>query len=226
MPKQEPAQLPDASEAFRTSAFRAAFEASPVGILMVGLDGKITAANERFREFVGLDADEFGCTIDRMNGAISLWRNTFDEAGQIVGREEIPMEQLGRIPAQTAKQVMIQKFREDERNSLLDEFSKRQGEIVTGTAHRYEGGALIVQIDRAEGIMRRSEQIPGEQFHPGDRVRCLILDVREEGNQVKIFLSRSTSKSGTITACRRSDAGAPGWVRPMTHSSLMNGDCA
>jgi N utilization substance protein A len=86
---------------------------------------------------------------------------------------------------------MIQKFREDERNSLLDEFSKRQGEIVTGTAHRYEGGALIVQIDRAEGIMRRSEQIPGEQFYPGDRVRCLILDVREEGNQVKIFLSRS-----------------------------------
>ena len=55
---------------------------------------------------------------------------------------------------------------------------------------RVEGGALIVQIDRAEGFMPRSEQIPGEQFHNGDRVRCLILDVREQGTQVKIVLSR------------------------------------
>jgi N utilization substance protein A len=98
---------------------------------------------------------------------------------------------MGRIPAQTAKQVMIQRFREDERNSLLDEFAKRQGEVVTGAAQRYEGGALVVQVDRAEGFMPRSEQIPGEQFHPGDRVRCLILDVRDAGNQVKIVLSRS-----------------------------------
>jgi N utilization substance protein A len=148
----------------------------------------ISAARKHFNS---LDAEEFGCTIDRLNGEITLWRNLFDEAGLPIDREVISMERLGRIPAQTAKQVMIQKFREDERNSLLEEFSKRQGEIVTGTAHRYEGGALIVQIDRAEGIMRRSEQIPGEQFHPGDRVRCLILDVREEGSQVKIFLSRS-----------------------------------
>ncbi|MHC5028449.1 MAG: transcription termination factor NusA [Planctomycetota bacterium] len=148
----------------------------------------ISAARKHFNS---LDSEEFGCAIDRLNGELTLWRNHFDEEGTLTQREAISMESLGRIPAQTAKQVMIQKFREDERNSLLDEFSKRQGEIVTGAAHRYEGGALIVQVDRTEGIMRRSEQIPGEQFHPGDRVRCLILDVREEGNQVKIFLSRS-----------------------------------
>jgi len=139
------------------------------------------------KHFNSLDADEFGCEMDRITGQISTWRNLPD--GQ---REMIPMSQLGRIPAQTAKQVMIQRFREDERNSLLDEYSKRQGEIVTGTAHRYEGGALVVQLDgRAEGFMPRSEQIPSEQFHPGDRVRCLILDVREVGSQVKIVLSRS-----------------------------------
>jgi N utilization substance protein A len=86
---------------------------------------------------------------------------------------------------------MIQKFREEERNSLLEEFVKRQGELVTGTAQRYEGGALVVQVDRAEGFMPRSEQIPGEQFQPGDRVRCLILDVRDAGHQVKIVLSRA-----------------------------------
>jgi transcription termination/antitermination protein NusA len=143
----------------------------------------ISAARKHFNS---LDTEEFGCEMDRLSGKISLWRNT--EEGT---KEFIPLEKLGRIPAQTAKQVMIQKFREDERNSLLDEFAKRQGELVTGVAQRYEGGALVVQIDRAEGFMPRSEQIPGEQFQPGDRVRCLILDVRDAINQVKIVLSRS-----------------------------------
>ncbi len=142
----------------------------------------ISAARKHFNS---LDSEAFGCHIDRTNGQITIWRNADDDS-----REEIELETLGRIPAQTAKQVMIQKFREDERQSLLEEFSKRQGEIVTGIAHRYEGGALVVQIDRAEGFMPRSEQIPGEQFHPGDRVRCLILDVRDVGSQVKIVLSR------------------------------------
>ena len=143
----------------------------------------ISAARKHFNS---LDAEEFGCSMDRVTGEIKMWRNLEDGS-----REDVPMETLGRIPAQTAKQVMIQRFREDERSSLLEEFSKRRGEIVTGTAHRYEGGALVVQVDRAEGFMPRSEQIPGEQFHPGDRVRCLILDVRDAGSQVKIVLSRS-----------------------------------
>jgi N utilization substance protein A len=143
----------------------------------------ISAARKHFNS---LDTEEFGCEMDRLTGRISLWRNIPEG-----GREEIPLERLGRIPAQTAKQVMIQRFREDERNSLLEEFAKRQGELVTGVAQRYEGGALIVQIERAEGFMPRSEQIPGEQFQPGDRVRCLILDVRDAVNQVKIVLSRS-----------------------------------
>ncbi|MCI0676881.1 MAG: transcription termination factor NusA [Phycisphaerales bacterium] len=138
------------------------------------------------KHFNSLDNDEFGCEVDKLNGRITVWRNLPDGTTQ-----DIPLEQLGRIPAQTAKQVMIQKFREDERTSLLEEFSKRQGEIVTGTAQRYEGGALVVQVDRAEGFMPRSEQIPGEQFHPGDRVRCMILDVRDSGSQIKIVLSRS-----------------------------------
>lgn len=149
----------------------------------------ISAARKHFNS---LDAEEFGCSMDRLTGQITLWRNHApDVEGGEPTQEVIPMEKLGRIPAQTAKQVMIQKFREDERNSLMDEFLKRRGEIVTGVAHRYEGGALVVQVDRAEGFMPRSEQIPSEQFQPGDRVRCLILDVRDAGSQVKIVLSRS-----------------------------------
>ncbi|MBU3729613.1 MAG: transcription termination factor NusA [Phycisphaerales bacterium] len=137
--------------------------------------------------FNSLDLEEFGCAIDRLSGQISLWRNLADGS-----REEInDPQRLGRIAAQTAKQVMIQRNRENERNSLLDEYTKRRGELVTGLAQRYEGNALIVQIDRAEGFMPRSEQIPGEQFQPGDRVRCLLLDVRDAGHQVKIVLSRA-----------------------------------
>ena len=140
------------------------------------------------KHFDSLDTEEFGCEMDRLSGALSIWRNLPDG-----GRELIPIEKLGRIPAQTAKQVMIQKFREDERNSLIEEFSKRQGEIVAGTIVRQEGPALIVQVDRAEAFMPKSEQIPGEMFKPGDRIRCLVLEVREAGSQVKIILSRANA---------------------------------
>jgi len=133
------------------------------------------------KHFAAPDTEEFTCEIDRFTGEIRIFH----------GEEQIPLETLGRIPAQTAKQVMIQKFREDERESIFSEFSERIGEILTGTAQRYEGGALVVSIGRAEGFMPRSEQIPGEQHMPGERVRCMILDVRDTGSQVKIVLSRA-----------------------------------
>ncbi|MSR42059.1 MAG: transcription termination factor NusA [Phycisphaerales bacterium] len=138
------------------------------------------------KHFNSLETEEFGCEMDRITGKISIWRNL--EEG---GTEDIAIEQLGRIPAQTVKQVMIQKFREDERNSLLEEFTKRVGELATGVVTRQEGMAYLVQIDRAEGFMPKSEQIPGESFKAGDRIRCLLLDVRDAGSQVKIILSRS-----------------------------------
>lgn len=141
----------------------------------------VSAARKHFN---AEETDDFTCEIDRFSGEINVFR----------GEEFIPLEEMGRIPAQTAKQVMIQKFREDERASIYDEFIDRVGELVTGQAQRYEGGSLVVQIGRAEGFMPRSEQIPGEQHQPGERVRCLILDVREQGNQVKIVLSRGDPK--------------------------------
>jgi N utilization substance protein A len=138
----------------------------------------VSAARKHYN---AIDTEEFTCEIDRFTGKIVLWRED----------EEIDLADLGRIPAQTAKQVMIQRFREDERNAIYDEFIDRVGELTTGVAQRYEGGSLVVQIGRAEGFMPRSEQIPGEQHQPGERVRCLILDVRDAGNQVKIVLSRA-----------------------------------
>lgn len=125
--------------------------------------------------------DEVAVTIDRLTGDISAIRNG----------EPVDMRDLGRIAAQTAKQVMIQKIREAERGSIFEEFVERKGTVVTGTVSRFEGGALIVNLGRAEGFLPRSEQIPGETHHPGERIRTMILDVREAPHQVKIVLSRS-----------------------------------
>jgi len=139
----------------------------------------VSAARKHFNT---LDTEEFHATIDPVSGVMSITRH-----GEPL---DMTPQAFGRIAAQTFKQVMIQKFRDDERSTILEEFSKRVGDIVTGTAQRYEGGSLVVTIDRAEAFMPRSEQIPGEQFNAGDRVRCLILDVRDAGSQVKIVLSR------------------------------------
>lgn len=120
-------------------------------------------------------------TIDRLSGDVQA---TVDEA-------PVSMGELGRIAAQTAKQVMIQKIREAERGSIYEEFSQRKGTIVTGTVSRFEGGSLVVNIGRTEGFLPRSQQIPGETHQPGERVRAVILEVREVPHQVKIILSRS-----------------------------------
>jgi len=144
--------------------------------------------NAARKHFNSLDTEEFSCNMEPVTGEIRIWRH-LDE-----GAVEVPLEELGRIPAQTAKQVMIQRFREDERSGIFNEYVDKAGELITGTCSRYEGGSLIVQLDkggRVEGFMPRSEQIPGEQFRPGDRVRCFIIDVRDTGSQIKIVLSRS-----------------------------------
>ena len=123
--------------------------------------------------------------------AVHIDRNT----GQVTASkddEQIDIRQLGRIPAQTAKQVMIQKIRADERDSIYAEFVQRKGEIVSGTVVRYEGGTLIANLSHwAEGFMPKSEQIMGQSHRPSERIRCLILDVKETSNQVKIILSRT-----------------------------------
>jgi N utilization substance protein A len=150
-------------------------------LLIRDLEQAMVSAARKY--FSTLDTEEFTCTVDPLTGDMTLLRH-----GEPL---EMPPEAFGRIAAQTFKQVMIQKFRDDERSSIFEDFSKRIGEIATGTAQRYEGGALVVTIDRAEAFMPRSEQIPGEQFQAGDRVRCLILDVRDAGSQVKIVLSRA-----------------------------------
>ena len=150
-------------------------------VLISDLEQAMVSAARKY--FNTLDAEEFTCTLDPISGAFELRQH-----GEPL---EMPPEDFGRIAAQTFKQVMIQRFRDDERASIQDEFGKRVGTVITGTAQRYDKGVLIVSIDRAEAVMLRNEQIPGEQFMPGDRVRALILDVKDVGSQVKIYISRA-----------------------------------
>jgi len=128
-----------------------------------------------------VEAELVNVQIDRVQGDITA----------TVDGRPIDMKTLGRIAAQTAKQVMIQKIREDERDSIFEEFSQRVGTVVTGTVTRYEGGTLIVNLGRAEAILPRSEQIPGEAHQPGERARAMILDVREDQNRVRIVLTQT-----------------------------------
>jgi N utilization substance protein A len=140
----------------------------------------VSAARKYFGK--GEQESDIQVKIDRQTGEIVAFKDG----------EQIDIKRLGRIPAQTAKQVMIQKIKADERQSVFDEYVERKGEIISGTAVRFEGGSLIVNINnRTEAILPKSEQISGQSHHVGERIRSLILDVRESGSQVKIILSRT-----------------------------------
>ena len=152
-------------------------------------------------------------TIDRKTGDVRLSRWT--EAVEVVENEEtqipihiarkfkpdievgghlvdpLPPIDFGRIAAQTAKQVIVQRVREYERKRQYDEYKDRVGEIITGVVKRTEYGNLMVDLGRSEALLRRDETIPRENLHNGDRVRAFIYDVREEPRGPQIFLSRT-----------------------------------
>ncbi|MHC4555724.1 MAG: transcription termination factor NusA [Planctomycetota bacterium] len=141
-------------------------------------EAMVSAARKHFGE----PESDIVVNIDRNTGQISALKDD----------EQIDIKRLGRIPAQTAKQVIIQKIRADERDSIYAEFVQRKGEIISGTVVRYESGTLIINLDRTtEGFMPKGEQIMGQTHRVGERIRCLILDVKETSNQVKIILSRT-----------------------------------
>lgn len=151
--------------------------------------------------------------IDPRTGELRLWRHlqvvdavensateiTLDDAkrsnpaaqiGDVIA-DKLPPFDLGRIAAQSAKQVIVQKVRDAERDRQYDEYKDRIGEIINGVVKRAEYGNVIVDLGRSEGIIRRDELIPREVFRPGDRVRAYVFDVRREQRGPQIFLSRT-----------------------------------
>jgi len=144
--------------------------------------------------FQGIEAALLSAARKHMGASEELVVSIDRETGEVHARDGddyIDPSELGRIAAQTAKQVMIQKIREAERESISQEFTERVGSIITGTVQRFEGPNIIVSLHRTEGLLPRSEQIFNENYHVGERIRAMVLEVRSVGTRVRIVLTRS-----------------------------------
>jgi N utilization substance protein A len=106
-------------------------------------------------------------------------------------KQERPPQDLGRIAAQTAKQVILQKVRDAEREGIYSEFAGKESQILRGIVHRIEKRNVILEIGKAEAILPEREQIPGERYNPGDRIRAYVLEVRRTAKGPQISLSRT-----------------------------------
>ena len=130
--------------------------------------------------------DTLEVKVDRLNGNILAKETDFDGVTR-----DVKVEELGRIAAQTFKQIFVQKNREAERDNLFDKYSGHRREIRSGTIQRMEGPNFVVNLGDAEAFFPRKEQVPTESYNVGDRVRGLVLDVKKQGQKVKIIISRT-----------------------------------
>ncbi len=133
------------------------------------------------RKSLGSVAEEVTVKMDRQTGEIRI----------LVNGKEVSDARFGRIAAQTAKQVIFHKIREAERSVIYSEFSPRAGSLISGTMHRFDRGAVIVDLGKTEGILPKREQSPKESFRPGDRIRAYCLEVNKTAKGPQIVLSRS-----------------------------------
>jgi N utilization substance protein A len=146
-------------------------------IIFSGIESALQLAGQKkFGEESGVTV-----TIDRDTGDIVAKR----------GEELIDPSEFGRIAAQSAKNVMIQKIREAECTAVFSEYAAMKGDLVHGAVTRNDGGACIVNLGKTEAILPRSEQIPGESHHVNERIKAVILEVKKQGHRVKIVLSRT-----------------------------------
>src|SRR6185436_8109134 len=104
---------------------------------------------------------------------------------------ELPPKEFGRIAAQTAKQVILQRVRDAERDAIYAEFADKEGRIVRGTVHRIERRNVIIELGKAEAVIPEREQIPGERYNPNDRVRAYLVEVKKTAKGPQIMLSRT-----------------------------------
>ncbi|MBW2475354.1 MAG: transcription termination/antitermination protein NusA [Deltaproteobacteria bacterium] len=179
------------------------------GVLVEALEAAVlSAANKKYRNTRELEAhynDEAGeVEVFEFVTVVDEVENSYQEIDLSEAREIDPDVEIGdslgmkmdassfsRIAAQTAKQVIIQKVREAEREGVYNEFKDRLGELVNGIVRRYERGDLIVDLGRAEALLPHREQVPRENYRQGDRVRAYISDVRMATKGPQIILSRT-----------------------------------
>ena len=121
--------------------------------------------------------------IDRKTGVIGM-----EDDEEVY---EFDLQELGRIAAQAVKQVMLQKFREAERDVLYDEYENRVGQLGNGNVQRYDGDELVINLGKVEAYLPKEERVRGETFAPGDRIRAIVVEVRKDGPRVRIIVSRA-----------------------------------
>lgn len=159
-------------------------------------------------------ATNFTIDIDKVNGEYKLFQDktvvetvenknleiTLEEAKTIDSKFELddivkieikPKKDFGRIAAQTARQVILQKIREAERETIFSEFYGRESDILTGVVQRESRGNVYIDLGKIEGILAQNEQIPGETYNQGDRIKTVIVEVKNTGKGANIVLSRS-----------------------------------
>lgn len=150
----------------------------PKEVLFSAIESALLSAA---RKILGKDRTDIIVIIDRETGEIKV----------SAGGKEIESGDFGRIAAQTAKQVIIQKIREAERDVIFEDYNKRIGTIVSGSVHRFERGNIIVDLGKTEGVLPRSQQCPNERYKQGDSIRAYLLEVAKTGHGPQIILSRS-----------------------------------
>jgi N utilization substance protein A len=161
-----------------------------------GQDKEIEA---RFNDELGeVELFEFREVVEEVTDrdtqiSIEIARRDYDPEVQVGDEIGVKMDtsDFGRILAQAAKQVIIQRIRDAERDQTFDEYRDRQGEIVNGIVRRFEKGAIIVDLGRAEAVLPPKEQVPRESYRPGDRIRAYVLDVNRVSKGPQIVLSRA-----------------------------------
>ncbi len=179
----------------------------------VVLEAIRTALETGYKKNYG-KATNFSIEIDKENGEYKLFQDktvvesvenknleiSLEEAKTIDAKFELddivkieikPKKDFGRIAAQTARQVILQKIREAERESIYSEFYGRESDILTGVVQRENKGSIFVELGKIEGILSANEQIPGEVYNPGDRIKAIIMEVKNTGKGANIMLSRS-----------------------------------
>ncbi len=150
-------------------------------ILFEAIESALASAARKVIDDPDVSKEDIAVNINKETGAIKV----FSEG------VEVTSERFGRIAAQTAKQVIIQKIREAERDVISDKYEKKVGSIISGSVHRFEKGNVIVELDDTEAVLPKTEQIPREKFRQGEGIRAYLLKVDKDNGGPEIVLSRT-----------------------------------
>ncbi|MGH9102854.1 MAG: transcription termination/antitermination protein NusA, partial [Acidimicrobiales bacterium] len=158
-----------------------------VDTLMEALANALVAAYKR----LSTAAEEAVVTIDPYSGEIRVYGQELDEDGNVVREWDDTPEDFGRIAAQTAKQVILQRIREAERDLKYEEYAGREGDIVTGNIQQSDNRYTLLDLGKVEALMPQAEQVPFERYEHGARLKAYIVEVRKTSKGPQIVVSRT-----------------------------------